>query len=360
VDPASTLRRRPELDALRGIAILLVVVSHALNYGLGEGRYRSLGSAGVALFFALSGFLITSLFSADPDLSRFYRNRAVRLLPALLFAILGYWVLQSWLRVELIPGVGWVIGYLANWAMIDGHHLGVLDPAWSLSVEEQFYLVWPLVLLATRRHPRFQLWTTVALLACTTFARFSLFPLLGEPHIYMGSDTASASLLVGCLLALLLRQGVAAVRVPGWLLVSGSVVVLALATFEPSPWPYAVLIPTVVSWWAGLLIWARVPLTWRPLRYVGARSYALYLWHNGILWMTLTVAGRSLGWMAFGVVLSFGIAEVSWHLVEQPARRRWHQHSGERPRERDPEVASLSPQPVALDGRAPHAQLGLP
>jgi peptidoglycan/LPS O-acetylase OafA/YrhL len=339
VEPASTLRRRPELDGLRGAAIVLVVLFHALNYGLGKNSYRGLGSAGVALFFTLSGFLITSLVSADPGLSRFYRNRAVRLLPALLFAILGYWLLQVWLHLELMPGVGWVMGYVANWAMIDGHDLGVFDPAWSLSVEEQFYFLWPLVLLATRRRPRVQLWTTVALLSGTTFARFSLFPLLGESHTYMGSETASASLLVGCLLALLLRQGVGTLRVPGWLLMSGSVAILAFAALGSSPWPFAVAIPTVVSWWTGLLIWARVPLTWRPLRYAGARSYAVYLWHNGILWMTFAVAGHSLTWMAVGVALSFGVAEVSWHLVEQPARRRWHQYT-DAERHRDPTEAA--------------------
>ena len=343
------------------MAIVLVVVFHALNYGLGDNRFRGLGSAGVALFFALSGYLITSLFTAEPRLGRFYRNRAVRLLPALGFAILGYCALQAWLHVELIPGVGWVIGYLANWGQINGHGLGVFDPTWSLAVEEQFYLVWPLVLLATRRHPRVQLWTTLALLACTTLARFTLMPVVGETHVYMGSETASASLLVGCLLALLLKERPGAARVPGWVLAAGSAgLVVVVVAFGHSSWGFAVMVPTLVTWWAALLIWARVPLTWRPLRYAGTRSYGVYLWHNGILWMTLAVAGPSLGWMAVGIVLSFAIAEVSWRLIEQPARRRWHRYADPLPRQQAEEVSPLRTHPVALDGPSALGQVSLP
>jgi peptidoglycan/LPS O-acetylase OafA/YrhL len=341
------------------VAIVLVVVCHALNYGLGDDRFRGLGSAGVALFFALSGYLITSLFTTDARLGRFYRNRAVRLLPALGFAILGYVALQAWLHLELVRGVGWVVGYLANWGQINGHDLGVLVPTWSLAVEEQFYLVWPLVLLATRRHPRVQLWTTVALLAGTTLARFTLMPLVGEDHVYMGSETASASLLVGCLLALLLN-GRAAVRAPGWILAAGSAGLLVVATYGSSSWAFAVIVPTLVTWWAFLLIWARVPLTWRPLRYAGTRSYGVYLWHNGILWMTLVVAGPSLGWMAVGIVLSFAVAEVSWRLIEQPARRQWHQYADPRPRPRADDVSPLRAHPVPPDGRSPLGEVSLP
>ena len=120
------------------------------------------------------------------------------------------------------------------------------------------------------------------------------------------------------------------------------------------------LVPTLVTWWAALLIWARVPLTWRPLRYAGTRSYGVYLWHNGILWMTLAVAGPSLGWMAVGIVLSFAIAEVSWRLVEQPARRRWHRYADPLPRQQAEEVSPLRTHPVALDGPSALGQVSLP
>ena len=172
VETGPSLPHRPELDGLRGIAVLLVLAYHATNWLLlDHGRFAGLGSAGVAMFFTLSGYLITNLFDSDHRLGRFYRNRAVRLLPALGFAILAFWALQTWLRFELMPGIAWVIAYAANWGEISGHDLGVFDPTWSLAVEEQFYLVWPLVLLCTWRNPRVQPWTTAGLLAVTTLAR---------------------------------------------------------------------------------------------------------------------------------------------------------------------------------------------
>jgi peptidoglycan/LPS O-acetylase OafA/YrhL len=175
----------------------------------------------------------------------------------------------------------------------------------------------------------------------------------------MGSDTASASLLVGCLLALLTRRGLPDGRLPAWLLVSGSATVLALATFGSSAWAFAVAVPTVATGWAAVLIWARAPLTWRPLNYVGSRSYAVYLWHVGILWLTLTVVGHSLWWMAIGIALTFGVAEVSWRLVEVPARRRWHQSADARPRPTSPPAAPFGPGHGALDVREPPTRLGV-
>ena len=313
------LGRRPELDGLRGVAILLVVFCHASSLSIGRDVFRSMGSAGVTVFFTLSGFLITSLFVQEPHLGRFYRNRAVRLLPALAFAIAGFWLLQTLIGFRLLYGVGWVIGYLANWRLIAGGNLGVFDIAWSLSVEEQFYLLWPVLLLATRRWPRFQLAATAALLLLSTGARFLLYPIAGMDRAYLGSDTAGASLLVGCLLSLAARQGLRRFEIPTWMLATGSALVLALACDRAS-WNFAVLTPTVASWWTAVVIWARPPLTWRPLRYTGQRSYAIYLWHTGILWVAVQVVGRSPIWTAFTVLLVFGIAEVSWRLVERPAQ----------------------------------------
>jgi peptidoglycan/LPS O-acetylase OafA/YrhL len=347
--------RRPGLDALRGVAILLVIVSHAASYNLGRGSFRSLGSAGVTIFFTLSGFLITSLFVADPRLGRFYRNRAVRLLPALALAIAGFGVIQAVIGLRLLYGVGWVIGYLANWRLVGGHTLGVLDVAWSLSVEEQFYVVWPLLLLATRRWPRLQISGTAVLLAALTVERFALFPTAGEPRVYWGSDTAAASLLVGCLLALALRRGLRPVRLPSWVLACGWTGLLALACVSAS-WNYAVVLPTVASWWTGLVIWGGARVAWRPLCYAGERSYALYLWHAGLLWLAVQVTGGG-SWPGalVTVALVVGIAEVSWRLVEQPARRRWHAYAGPAPH---PALVT-SPSPAAPNPATGHAGLAL-
>ena len=178
--------------------------------------------------------------------------------------------------------------------------------------------------------------------------------------MYLGSATASASLLVGCLLALLLRRRPSSPQVPTLLFVAASVGVLLLIAMPTTPWLFAVLIPTVVSWWTALLIWARAPLSWRPLRYTGARSYAVYLWHFGIVWLTLTIAGPGLGSIALAILATFGIAEVSWLLVEQPARRRWHQYADARPGLRADEVSALGTHPVALDGSSPLGQVSMP
>jgi peptidoglycan/LPS O-acetylase OafA/YrhL len=92
---------------------------------------------------------------------------------------------------------------------------------------------------------------------------------------------------------------------------------------------------------------------------VGSRSYAVYLWHVGILWLTLTVLGQSLWWMAIGIALTFGVAEISWRLVEVPARRRWHQRADASPRPTSPPVASFGPEHGALDVPEPHTRRGV-
>ena len=232
-------------DALRGVAIVLVVVFHALNYGLADNRFRGLGSAGVALFFALSGYLITSLFTAEPRLGRFYRNRAVRLDSGLGFAILGYCALQAWLHVELIAGdrlgdrLSRELG-TGQWTRPRGLRPHVVPCRRGA--------VLPGVAACPAGHPTSPTRPAVddgrPARRVTTVARFTLMPLVGETHVYMGSETASASLLVGCLLALLLKAGGwKAARVPGWVLAVGSAGLLVLATFEHSSWGYAVMSP---------------------------------------------------------------------------------------------------------------------
>ena len=254
-----------------------------------------LGSAGVALFFALSGYLITSLFTSEPRLWRFYRNRAVRLFPALAFAIVGYLALQTVLNFELVPGLGWVIGYVANWAQIGGHDLGVFDPAWSLAVEEQFYLVWPLVLLATRRLFKgpavdhhfparcIDAGTVRPLPPCTARFASTWVPTRPRPHCssavcwhsVQATTTASAYLLGSSCPA----------PSPWSTLAALSARRLGLRS-RPPDGGHLVGCPTDLV--AGTADVATTTLLWDSLLWV-------YLWHNGVLWMTLTLAGHSLG-----------------------------------------------------------------
>jgi peptidoglycan/LPS O-acetylase OafA/YrhL len=135
----------PALDGVRGIAILLVVAYHA---GIGAREFYWMGFNGVAIFFTLSGFLITRLLMEEHEgngeisLGRFYARRALRLLPAFgsmvaVTALIGLASLGDALRAS---------SYMANWWLAADIHLGPLSHTWSLSIEEQFYLAWPLIL----------------------------------------------------------------------------------------------------------------------------------------------------------------------------------------------------------------------
>ncbi len=214
------LGRRPGLDGLRGLAVISVLIGHALQ----KGTVNWFSASGVDLFFVLSGFLITSLLleeladSGRVSVRRFYLRRARRLVPALLVMIAFVVVVGL-----MVPGYGngpMLVGALtwsANWVKISQwHHAGPefgspLGHTWSLSVEEQFYLVWPLLLVLLSRFGRRALVIgTVAGLG--TAAAIPLFT--SDPaHLYYGSDTRAMPLLAGCLLALWMhRRPVGAAR----------------------------------------------------------------------------------------------------------------------------------------------------
>src|SRR6478735_1732608 len=211
------LGHRPELDGLRGVAIALVVLSH-LSRPLSHLRF--LGLAGVVVFFVLSGFLITSLLleererSGSLDLLGFYRRRALRLAPALVACVVVVGVAGAALGSRLGPTyapTALVLGALtwtANWVVAGGEYAGTaLTHTWSLSIEEQFYLVWPPLLLVLLLR-RWQRWLVPALVAgaCASAAmRFVLIP-EGVDRINNGSDTRADALLIGCLVAVLVHR----------------------------------------------------------------------------------------------------------------------------------------------------------
>jgi peptidoglycan/LPS O-acetylase OafA/YrhL len=316
------LGTRPALDGLRGVAILLVLACHAIVFIPGGGsRNGPLGSAGVQLFFPLSGFLITLLLLEGQSLRRFYWNRALRLFPPLAALVVIVAGLQSASGVELAPRLWSVLLYVGNWGPAGG--LGLLNPTWSLSIEEQFYLLWPLVLFASMR------WRRGPLLVVTVGSMVSMGARIAvgasDPvRAYYGSDTQASSLLIGCLLALLAHRGLSPVRAPGWLVGCGALSLFGWA-FVGGDWTTTVLVPTVVPIIGTMLIWAACsvesgPLVWRWLRYLGSRSYALYLWHWPLLWI-VSGAGPPVATAVIGVALSLLVAELSWRLVEQPCRR---------------------------------------
>ena len=215
--PRSTFRHLPALDGLRGLALLGVLLFHA-------GGALTGGYLGVDLFFVLSGFLITSLLLAEHHatgriaLGAFWTRRARRLLPALralmpAVALYGRYLARPEELHALRADALATLAYVANWRAIVSHHSywdlftspSPLEHMWSLSIEEQFYLVWPLLVggllatpLAARRGPARALLTTVVFLALASVATTTLiYSSEATSRVYLGTDTRAAGILAG-------------------------------------------------------------------------------------------------------------------------------------------------------------------
>jgi peptidoglycan/LPS O-acetylase OafA/YrhL len=310
------MKHRPELDGLRGIAILLVLGAHTGTPGFPPGA----GAAGVTLFFVLSGYLITSLLLAEKgqagrvDLRAFYIRRALRLFPALLavLIVVAVLALSGAMPPEASTGTDYrvailgVIAYVANWVAIGGQSIGMLGHTWSLAVEEQFYILWPTLLLLGLRLGRQRLALIVLLLIfLDTPYRFGL-SLQGDfMRMGFGTDARADALLLGGILAILETRWHPVV---GWV---GIVLVCLVAAISPpdEPGMGVVIIPLTAI--ACTLAVAGCPtvLAWRPLAFIGKISYGLYLWHGLVIWWHLpwTVA----------VPLSVAIACVSYFVLER-------------------------------------------
>jgi peptidoglycan/LPS O-acetylase OafA/YrhL len=328
------LEHRPALDGLRGIAILLVLTCHVLD-PLHPRAFHAVGSAGVIAFFTLSGFLITSLLleeregvATTTDLRRFYARRARRLLPGVAAAVAGTSAL-AWFIYGIVPTPWPTLLYSANWVQAFGQVLPFYGPTWSLSIEEQFYLLWPIVLIICLRKRHVLMVITVAGIVCSTIARFVLYDGgSGSLRVYYGTDTQASTLLVGCLLAVLAHRGLPPVR-EAWIVPAG-VTALAGLVFVDIYAVGDVWVPTLVPYLVATMIWSACQnpglLGWSILRYVGRRSYAVYLWHPTCLWVASSVVEyRPLASGLLGVMGTFVVAELSWRYVEAPFLRRRRQ-----------------------------------
>lgn len=354
------------LDGLRALAVSAVVAYHLGLDGIPG------GFLGVDIFFVISGFLITTLLLAEVErtgrigLRSFYARRARRLLPALFLMLAATLVLAATVASDVAAQtardtVG-ALAYISNWWALGqeqsyfeligrGNLLGHL---WSLAVEEQFYLLWPLLLagmglLAARAGWRLRrivlVVAAVGALASTawmaTLAVGGGMPLELDPtRVYFGTDTHAMSVLVGAALAavwnvatfrrtlapgaraLIAGAGVGGLLVTGWLL---------LTVTEYTPWLYRGGFLVAAGVFALVVAAATHPgaplgrvLDNPPMRWVGERSYGIYLWHWPIL--LVTRPGADLPWtgawvQVARVALVLVVAEASYRYVEVPVRR---------------------------------------
>jgi peptidoglycan/LPS O-acetylase OafA/YrhL len=363
------MRHIKALDGLRGIAVAAVVVYHfAPDVAPG-------GFLGVDLFFVLSGFLITSLLVNEWRGSRriafaaFWMRRARRLLPALflILAVVGLYELLVANQVDAhhVASDGlWSAFYLANWHFIASGQSYIqqflftepspLRHMWSLAIEEQFYLVWPLVVFAIgaiaarggaslrgqdRRFRRYLLFTCVVLGIASFVRMLTLFEPGADPsRVYYGTDSRAFIVLIGALVGVL-SAGVPTVRVGNRrfaVLLAGlagaTALVVAMATLHTdSAFLYRGGYGLIGIVMAVVLVAAAQPgpnviavgLRWRPLVGLGLISYGVYLWHWPIgLWVdedNTPFSGFSL--FVVRCALTLAAALASYYLVEMPIRR---------------------------------------
>ena len=349
----------PGLDGLRAVAVLAVIAYH-LNLPWAQG-----GLLGVGVFFTLSGYLITDLLltrydlTGRLDLGRFWQRRALRLLPALLAMLI---TVTAWTTVwhssrvgALRSGVFAALTYVSNWQLI-GQHVSYfaqfgppapLGHLWSLAVEEQFYLIWPWLLmlglwLDARRgchsllRGRLALQTLAVAGASAVLMAVLYHPGFATTRVYDGTDTRAFGLLIGAALAMVWRirwlradvapparillnivGGLALLKIflmfhdtapsaPG--MYRGGLVVLSMAT--------ALVVAVTVHPGASMSRWLGV----KPLRWIGVRSYGIYLWHFPVIALTTRTVGApvTLWRSAFQIGLTFTLAALSWQYLEKP------------------------------------------
>jgi peptidoglycan/LPS O-acetylase OafA/YrhL len=352
-----TRDRAPGLDGVRALAVLTVIGFHEGASGLPG------GFLGVDIFFVLSGFLITDLLVARYDrtgrldLAGFWTRRARRLLPALAVMLVVVTAVaaviepgqEASLRLALLAAGT----YTSNWYQIL-HHVSYfaaggqagapppLDHLWSLAIEEQFYLVWPLIVwcviarLATRRARVACALTGAAVSALVMTIQYTPG---GDPSaVYYGTDTHASALLIGAALALArpLRALTAIPAAHSRRLDMGGIaglVVLAWAAghfsgSDPVVYPVGLLLAALGA--AGLVAAAAghgviAALTsWRPLRWIGVRSYGIYLWHWPVIAFGTALAGprASSAWLwPVETAVTIGLASASWRYIETPIMR---------------------------------------
>ncbi|MEW1982977.1 acyltransferase family protein [Pseudarthrobacter oxydans] len=331
-----TASRIRSLDGVRAVAVLVVLAYHAhLPFFVG-------GYAGVDVFFVLSGYLITTILLRELhqrgtiNLWIFYLKRALRLLPALAvvcIAVALAWSLISWVpvRSETLWGVPAAFLYLSSWTRaFEVNSLGYMGHTWSLSVEEHFYLVWPLLLLALFKFTRNPRHSIIIVAAMAVTYRIASPLMFGHDRIYNGSDTQAAQLLIGCAVAAVLYGSSQKVGVGLGLM--STLTLLAIVAFVPlhsTAYLYGGSLITALAaatLTAHLVTDSEGPLvrllSLKPFLWVGARSYGIYLWHYPVFGLLSASALPAVAAIGLSVILSFVIPSLSYKYVEQPFLNR--------------------------------------
>ena len=335
---------RADIDGLRALAVVAVVMFHAGIPGFHG------GFVGVDVFFVISGFLITNFILSDLRQStfsiwNFYERRIRRIFPALFTMMLvcglaAYWLLLPRDFAEFGTSAAWATLFASNihfWQQ-SSYFSGAAEfrpllHTWSLAIEEQFYILYPIAVAIVFRFARNKICTAIVLCLCLSFA-VSAWAAMTHPHAaFYLTPSRAWELLLGALLALDVLPKIVgpkrrnAATVLGLLFILGSIFVYTAATPFPG---LAAALPCVGT---ALIIHGGTTgatgvgriLSLRPIVFVGLISYSLYLWHWPVLVMFrhyMSVNDLPPLVTAVAIVLSIGLAVLSWRYVEQPFRRR--------------------------------------
>ncbi len=343
------------LDGIRAVAVLAVLFYHANTpWALG-------GFLGVETFFVLSGFLITSLLLAEwqstsgINLKNFWLRRARRLLPAVWFLLLILPILAVLFARDALPrlkeDVPAALFYITNWVYILREvpyfeafgRPPLLQQLWSLAVEEQFYLLWPLILLFLLRRLKnnrygFLVAILIMIAASSVWMAVLYSPNADPLRVYYGTDTRAAGFLVGAMLAVIWSplqeshaSGKGILEVLGWGgLIALMILFNQLNEFQSFLYRGGILLTALAS--ALLIVGASSPFTWisklletRVLRWIGSRSYSIYLWHWPVFMLTRPGFDIDLPDLIIRVgqvAITFGLAELSYRWIETPVRHQ--------------------------------------
>jgi peptidoglycan/LPS O-acetylase OafA/YrhL len=327
------------LDGVRGLAILLVLCSHSVIYTDAGGltpNGLAAGSAGVAIFFVLSGYLITTLLLREEErdgsiqLTSFYARRALRLFPALwlyLLVVFGIWLagqLPEHPWHSLVTSLFYVRNLVGR-----GHET---DHLWSLAIEEQFYLLWPVFLCCVPARQRTRLWIVAVALVAITLWRIAAahYGLASSGALYIRTDFRGDAPLFGCAIALGLRAFPKAAhwlqsrRQSGVFSFVGVAGLTAWIGLRLGDDVLPGLDLTIVGLFGSALVLSQAGspsrvsrwLTWRPLTMLGQISYGVYLWQQ--LFLGPSTALATIRVFPTGLLATMAVATLSFWCLERP------------------------------------------